>query len=147
MPIVPNVQYSINVYSTNAASDMGTVYKLLVKVYVGAPDDLATQKALVKKFDKEWRERKMTLHSSPVTPGEQGIHTFKTDPLSVDEANDINSGRKTLYYIIRFAFQDATGKWESDYCYDNQSPTKDYSWIRHPCDGKYNRHRYPAKPH
>ncbi|MGO9936208.1 MAG: hypothetical protein ACLPH3_00920 [Terracidiphilus sp.] len=136
---VAGKSYHLYVQFINAGTDTGTLRSSLGKTYVGKPLDLADQKSLTKRFESDWKTRRVPP-PAVFSQGIEGISEMMTDPLTDADIVDVMAKRKALYYLLRFEFSDRQGIWFSDYCFEIVNPGQ-FLGLSEPC-WVHNRTRY-----
>ncbi|MCU1251549.1 MAG: hypothetical protein JWQ49_4578 [Edaphobacter sp.] len=140
-PILTGGPTKINYHFSNGGNDTAQMYGGLALAFVGKPDDADSEREIMRQFEIEWNKKKVNQSPIAETPGQDSFNEFTAGPWSEADQSGIAAGTKTIYYVIRFAYGDRTGRWFSDYCSNLQTPATSYIGTRHPCrlpsNGRY----------
>lgn len=130
--IEANARYRFNTYFVNGGTENASRLNILTRIYVAKPDDRNAQKKLAAQFEREWGQE-------PHIKGETVIPnalSFRTDDktFTSEDVRGFNSGKATIYYLVRFQYSDETGRWRSDTCrsFQNNDGSIDLT-VSHPC--------------
>jgi hypothetical protein len=140
--ISPNRASIYNINYKNIGNDTAQKVDIFSKIYVGKPDDIATEDSIHRQFEDDWRNRKVK-NSISVSPGGEQFGSFYSTTFSLEDLNNLRAGISTLYAITRTSYVDKSGHWYSDFCQDAQVPFQ-HPAIFHVC-AKYINERYKPR--
>jgi hypothetical protein len=131
-PIAADHQLEFNVVFTNSGIDTAKHLLHAAKIYVRRPDNIEDEKQIADDFNEQWKHSALPTESDDVRPHARTFFSFKSDPFTDTEVKGISDHTLTIYVLIRFGWQDKTGKWNGDECFSFQDPTHDLT-VGHMC--------------
>jgi hypothetical protein len=115
--IVPGKSYSFDVYYQNSGDDVARKVTVYANTYTGKPNDLATEKKISEKFEKDWEKGIGVRTLGIVNAKESDWVSFPTQVFSEEDHRHIVEDQTwTQYTLSRISYRDATGEWYSDSC-------------------------------
>ena len=111
----PGVEYIFNMLFENYGNETGAMRKRVGEIYVAKPDDLAAQKELAQRFQKQWKALPDNVPTMIAAPNMPGFWTEKR-VFSDEELRTLNQGGGTVYFLRRIEYSDSTGTWWTDRC-------------------------------
>jgi hypothetical protein len=122
---------------TNAGNDVALNPQFGAKAYIQKPDDRKVEEELSRDFDDWWKHSKH-LMGPPERPNILAYFRFQADPITEAEVKGILNHSLTVYVLIRFTWEDQSGKWAGDKCFWAVDPTQGLT-TAYPCELHSNR--------
>lgn len=140
--LVEGATFRYNVHFQNTGNGSARGVSLFTKTYVGPYKHGEKNPRFSSGFDRAWKVNQESLKKQKtmtVTPNEPYWFSATSDPLSRDDVQNLSNQTETIYFFIRFAYADDTGRWLSDHCLFLQPEGTD---IYHVCPGPFSsRHK------
>lgn len=137
--------FSYNVYIENIGNDPARNVRFFSAMYLGKPDDSATQANLYMRFEKDFSARRMDKVAPEMAVRSSLFNSFRSPLLTADDVKQLEEAKLTLYEINRIEYSDATGHWLSDRCAGLIVPLQSAGIVTLSCAAKYNNPRYSIK--
>jgi hypothetical protein len=143
----PGTGFLYNVSFANTGNELAKKVRIYSKMYMGKPDDIATQERLHLQFEKDWTTGSVNNRVGEAPINSQKFVTFQSVLLSESQITQMQASILTFYTYTRIAYSDSGGNWYSDTCDDLQLPLQVSGFLAHSCDAKYNNKRYKSSQH
>ena len=143
----PGTSFLYNVSFTNIGSELAKRVRIYSKMYMGKPDDIATQERLHLQFEKDWTTGSANNSVDELPINSPKFVTFQSVSPSESEITQMQASTLTIYTFTRIAYSDSGGNWYSDSCAGLQLPLQTAGLPAHSCNAKYNNKRYKPNQH
>jgi hypothetical protein len=116
-----NSQMKLNVNYKNVGNGPATNVTHAGRVYIEPDDSLSSNRDAISKFEA-WLKSQPPLTKTTLTKDETGFGTFEGDILTPEDFQNIISGRRLVYEVGAFWFDDDLGSHDHNICWLLRAP-------------------------